>query len=147
CGSGGGGRAADRCLPRVMRQGIFGTEAASVSNRGGGVKAYAARLSAYGGVLINGDARSLHRYRSQWRVDTQEGPIDAATAVLALGPWTPDVLGPLGLRPPLAVKRGYHRHLPPRGNAGLGPPVVDADVGYCVPPSVIGWRRWSRGCD
>ena len=127
-------------LAPVMRHGIFWSEAASVSNPGAVVKAYAARLSAYGGVLIKGDARSLHRYRSQWRVDTQEGPIDAATAVLALGPWTPDVLGPLGLRLPLAVKRGYHRHFRPRGNAGLSRPVVDADVGYCVAPMEQGLR-------
>jgi len=127
-------------LGPVPRHGIFWSEAASVSNPGAVVKAYAARLSAYGGVLIKGDARSLHRYGSQWRVDTHEGPIDAATVVLALGPWTPDVLGPLGLRLPLAVKRGYHRHFRPRGNAGLSRPVVDADVGYCVAPMEQGLR-------
>jgi D-amino-acid dehydrogenase len=60
--------------------------------------------------------------------------------VLALGPWTPDVLGSLGLRLPLAVKRGYHRHFRPRGNAGLTRPVVDADVGYCVAPMEQGLR-------
>ena len=35
---------------------------------------------------------------SGWRVDTAEGPLDTDNAVLALGPWAPDVLEPLGSR-------------------------------------------------
>ena len=40
-------------------------------------------------------------------------------AVIALGPWAPDLLDPLGIKLPLAFKRGYHRHFRARGNAGL----------------------------
>ena len=69
--------------------------------------------------MLQGDARSLHRAGAKWRVDTQEGPLDADEAVVALGPWAPDLLKPLGIDLPLAVKRGYHRHFGPRGNAGL----------------------------
>ena len=36
--------------------------------------------------------------------------VDAPEVVVALGPWAPDVLEPLGLKLPMAVKRGYHRH-------------------------------------
>jgi D-amino-acid dehydrogenase len=50
------------------------------------------------------------------------------------------VLSPLGLRLPLAVKRGYHRHFRVRGNASLTRPVVDADLGYCVTPMEQGLR-------
>jgi D-amino-acid dehydrogenase len=60
--------------------------------------------------------------------------------VLALGPWTPDVLGPLGVKLPLAVKRGYHRHFRPQGNANLSRPVLDADYGYCLAPMEQGVR-------
>ena len=63
---------------------------------------------------FNGDARSLHRADGHWRVDTDEGPVDAAEVVVALGPWAPDLLDPLGIRLPLAVKRGYHRHFRPQ---------------------------------
>jgi len=41
---------------------------------------------------------------------------------------------------PLAVKRGYHRHFRPRGNAGLARPVVDAENGYCITPMEQGIR-------
>ena len=127
-------------LAPVFRHGIFWSDAASITNPLAVTKAYAKRLAAFGGIVLKGDARSLHRNGAQWRVETHEGPVDADVAVLALGPWTPDVLDPLGLRLPLEVKRGYHRHFRPRGNAGLTRPVVDYDVGYCVAPMEQGLR-------
>jgi glycine/D-amino acid oxidase-like deaminating enzyme len=60
--------------------------------------------------------------------------------LLALGPWANDVLDPLGVRLPLAVKRGYHRHFRPQGNAMLGRPVLDAENGYCLAPMEQGIR-------
>ncbi len=59
---------------------------------------------------INGDARSLHRSDGNWRVDADEGHVDSENVVVALGPWAPDVLTPLGIKLPLGIKRGYHRH-------------------------------------
>jgi D-amino-acid dehydrogenase len=50
------------------------------------------------------------------------------------------VLGPLGLRLPLAIKRGYHRHFRPQAGAGLGRPVLDAEYGYCLAPMDEGIR-------
>jgi D-amino-acid dehydrogenase len=46
----------------------------------------------------------------------------------------------MGIRLPLAVKRGYHWHFQPRGNAGLNRPVVDVELGYCVAPMEQGLR-------
>ncbi len=60
--------------------------------------------------------------------------------VIALGPWLPDVLDPLGIKLPLAVKRGYHRHFRPQGNAALARPVLDAENGYVLAPMEQGIR-------
>jgi D-lysine oxidase len=60
--------------------------------------------------------------------------------VIALGPWAPDILGPLGIKLSLAVKRGYHRHFRPQGNATLDRPVLDAENGYCFAPMEQGIR-------
>ena len=49
-------------------------------------------------------------------------------------------LGPLGIRLPLAVKRGYHRHFRPQGNAALSRPVLDAENGYVLAPMEQGIR-------
>jgi D-amino-acid dehydrogenase len=135
-----GARALEPSLAPTFRHAVLWSEAASITNPLALTKAYAARFTALSGLVLKGDARSLHRNGAQWRVETPEGSIDAASAVLALGPWTPDVLGTLGLHLPLAVKRGYHRHFRPRGNAGFTRPVVDADVGYCVAPMEQGLR-------
>jgi D-amino-acid dehydrogenase len=127
-------------LAPVFRHAVHWTGAMSVSNPLAVTRAYAARFTALSGLVLTGDARSLHRSGSNWRVDTAEGPLDAGHAVLALGPWTPDVLGPLGIKLPLAVKRGYHRHFRPQGNANLSRPVLDADYGYCFAPMEQGVR-------
>jgi D-amino-acid dehydrogenase len=135
-----GVRALEPSLAPVFRHAICWREAASIINPLALTKAYAARFAALGGLVLKGDARSLHRNGAKWRAETPEGPVDAAVAVLALGPWTPDVLSKFGINLPLAVKRGYHRHFRPRGNSGLTRPVVDADVGYCVAPMEQGLR-------
>ena len=63
-----------------------------------------------------------------------------AMSSIALGPWAPDVLEPLGIKLPLAVKRGYHRHFRPQGNAALARPVLDAENGYVLAPMEQGIR-------
>jgi D-amino-acid dehydrogenase len=135
-----GAQALEPSLNPVFAKAVFWPEAASVSNPLGVTRAYAARLAAFGGVLVSGDARSLHRTGTRWRVDTAEGAIDAQECVVALGPWAPDLLDALGMRLPLAVKRGYHRHFRPQGNASLSRPVLDADVGYLITPMEQGIR-------
>jgi D-amino-acid dehydrogenase len=127
-----GVRALEPSLAPVARHGILWERDASVSDPLALTRAYAARFSALGGVLLVGDARSLHRLDRRWRVETDEGHVDAGDVVVALGPWSPDVLVPLGIRLPMAVKRGYHRHFRPRGDARLSRPVVDVDNGYCL---------------
>ena len=138
--SGEEARALEPSLMPVFGHAVHWPEAASVSNPLAVTKAYAAQFVLQGGIMLKGDARSLHRAGERWRVDTDEGPVDANDAVIALGPWAPDVLEPLGIKLPLAVKRGYHRHFRGSGNAGLTRPVVDTDNGYCLAPMEQGIR-------
>ena len=133
-------RALEPSLNPVFAHAVFWPQAASVSNPLGVTQAYAARFAALGGVMLAGDARSLHRAGNRWRVETNEGGIDAPEVVAALGPWALDVLAPLGLKLPLMVKRGYHRHFQTQGNATLTRPVLDAGVGYVITPMEQGIR-------
>jgi D-amino-acid dehydrogenase len=135
-----GAQALEPSLNPVFAHAVFWPEAASVSNPLGVTRAYATRFTALGGIILSGDARSLHRIGSYWRVETDEGALDAAQCVVALGPWASDLLGPLGVKLPFAVKRGYHRHFRVDGNAGLSRPVLDADVGYLMTPMEQGVR-------
>lgn len=133
-------RGLEPSLNPVFHRAVHWPGAASISDPLGVTTAYAARFAALGGLTLRGDARSLHRNGGNWRIETNEGPVDARDAVIALGPWAPDVLEPLGIRLPLAVKRGYHRHYRPAGNAALSRPVLDADVGYVMTPMDQGIR-------
>jgi D-amino-acid dehydrogenase len=133
-------RALEPSLAPVFRHAVHWAGAVSVSNPLAVTRAYAARFAALGGLSFDGDARTLHRVRSRWRVDTASGPLDAENVVIALGPWLLDVLVPLGIKLPLAVKRGYHRHFRAEGNTSLARPVLDADNGYCITPMEQGVR-------
>jgi D-amino-acid dehydrogenase len=135
-----GGHALEPSLNPVFSHAVFWPQAASVSNPLGVTGAYGARFTALGGIILSGDARSLHRTGNRWRVETDEGPLDAAECVIALGPWAPDLLKMLDLNLPLAVKRGYHRHFRAQGNAGLSRPVLDAEAGYLITPMEQGIR-------
>jgi D-amino-acid dehydrogenase len=132
--------ALEPALKPVFAHAVFWPQAASVSNPLGVTRAYAARFAALGGVTLTGDAFSLHRSGNRWRVETAEGALDAPEVVVALGPWARDLLDPLGVKLPLAIKRGYHRHFRSDGNAGLTRPVLDANVGYVITPMEQGIR-------
>ena len=132
--------ALEPALAGVFRHAVHWTGAVSVSNPLALTRAYAARFAALGGLTLSGDARTLHRADSHWRVETASGPIDTGDVVIALGPWALDVLNPLDIRLPLAVKRGYHRHYRPQGNAALSRPVLDAENGYVLAPMERGIR-------
>jgi D-amino-acid dehydrogenase len=133
-------RALEPSLAPVFRHAVFWEQAASISNPLAVTRAYVARFEALGGVVVTGDAMRLHQSAGRWRIDTAQGPVDAAAAVVALGPWAPDLLSTLGIRLPLGIKRGYHRHFRPRGNAGLARPILDAENGYCITPMEQGIR-------
>ena len=111
-----------------------------IPDPGGLAKAYAALFKRKGGRFMTGDARSLEQRSGGWRVAGPSGTAVAREVVVALGPWSDLVFGPLGYPIPLGVKRGYHLHLAPRGNAVLHHPVLDADLGYLLAPMNRGIR-------
>ncbi len=135
-----GVKALEPHLAPVFKHAVFWPEAASVSNPYGLTRAYAAHFSKLGGVTVTGDARTLHRQGAGWRVESDQGGIDAAEAVIALGPWAGDFVAQHGVKLPFAVKRGYHRHFKGEGNATLARPVLDADAGYLITPMEMGIR-------
>jgi D-amino-acid dehydrogenase len=135
-----GARELEPSLAPVFRHAVHWPHAASVSNPLAVTQAYAARFTALGGVVMRADARSLRRVNAHWRLQMAERPLDAEHAVVALGPFAPDVLAPLGIALPLGIKRGYHRHYRGAGNAALARPVVDMENGYCLAPMEQGIR-------
>jgi D-amino-acid dehydrogenase len=137
---GDGARALEPNLGGVVRRAVHWPGVASVTNPLAVTKAYALRFAQFGGWVVAGNARSLQRANGTWQVETAEGALQAPHVVMALGPFAREVLDPLGIRLPLGIKRGYHRHFRPAGNAVLTRPVLDAEVGYCLAPMEQGIR-------
>jgi D-amino-acid dehydrogenase len=120
---------------------IHFTEPGFVLDPGGLAKAYAALFQRNGGRFVVADAQTLEQEAGgRWRLATPDGKVSAREVVVALGPWSDLVFGPLGYSIPLNVKRGYHLHLKPRGNAVLNHPVLDSDLGYVLAPMNRGIR-------
>lgn len=127
-------------LRPVFHGAVLWSDPHSVSSPGGVTKAYAEYFRKLGGTIVTADARALAPIPGGWRAVTKDGGVDGANAVVALGPWAPDVLRPLGLRLPMAVKRGYHMHYAAAEGASLSRPVLDEDGGYVITPTEQGIR-------
>ena len=102
--------------------------------------AYATRFQALGGHMAIGDATSLTRNGPTWRVQTEAGPLEAATVVVALGSDATTVTRKFGYHPPLFGKRGYHMHYRLQGNAVLNTPLLDSEAGFLLTPMRTGIR-------
>lgn len=128
-------------LSDVLIGGIHWLDPATVPDPGAVSKGYAELFVRRGGRFLHGDARSLAQIGGgRWSLQAEEGAVEADAVVLALGPWSDDVFRPLGYRIPLAVKRGYHMHYRPSGNAVLNHPVLDTDSGFVLAPMTKGVR-------
>jgi len=127
-----------------LREGLAGglhwTQPVAVMDPHALTLAYTALLERLGGRVRIGDARTLARSGAGWSVQAETGPVTAAEAVVALGAWSPVVTKPLGYAPPIFVKRGYHMHYKPDGNAGLNHAVFDVAHGYMLAPMRRGIR-------
>lgn len=131
-----------RAEPALADAGIGGLhwlEPLIVSDPGALVSAYAALFTRLGGCIFRGDARTLTENGSGgWSALSEEGRIEAKAAVIALGPWAPDLLKRFGYRFPMVRERGYHQHYSVGSSLHL--PLYDAANGYVLAPMTRGLR-------
>ncbi len=120
--------------------GVHFTDPLSTSDPGALAQSYAELFCTRGGAMLKGDASTLIQSGDDWIITTEAGPLMAREVVVALGPWSGEFVRQLGYRLPFGVKRGYHMHYAPRGNAGLTRPVLDLEKGYLVTPMARGLR-------
>ena len=102
--------------------------------------AYLRLFEKLGGRFLKGDAKSLSQTANGWRMVAGDGMIEAKDVVVALGPWSDTVTKPLGYRFLVGVKRGYHMHYAPDGDATLNGWTMDAERGYFLAPMNQGIR-------
>lgn len=126
----------------ALRAGLAGAvrwaDSWNCSDPGALVAAYARLFQTRGGIVATGDAATLRPTGAGWTVDTADGPVNAGQAVVALGPWSPDLLRRFGYRFRMVLKRGYHRHFVNAG--GLRITLHDPDHGMVLAPMAAGVR-------
>lgn len=121
--------------------GIHWTDPWTVRDPGALVAQYFALFQRLGGTFVSGEADGLVEDADGWSTRIGGGTVlRAKQAVVALGPWAPEVLDRLGYRLPLFVKRGYHMHYKPAPGAALNHLLLDAEVGYVLAPMAQGIR-------
>ena len=127
-------------LAPVLVGALHWTDPVSVTDPQGLALAYLKLFESRGGRFLQGNAISLREEGDGWSVRTAQGPLQAGSAVVALGPWADVVTRALGYDLPLAVKRGYHMHYRAAGKATLNHPVLDTERGYMLAPMQRGVR-------
>jgi D-amino-acid dehydrogenase len=120
--------------------GLLHTQTASVDSPGAVVKAYAKMLADGGGAVRQSEVRRIEPQGDGWRVLLADGEIAARHLVVALGPWSAELLRPLGYHVPLAFERGYHEHFVPNPARKLLRPIHDSDGSFLMTPMEQGIR-------
>lgn len=134
-------------VPNLQLQPFVGAihwlDAWQVDDPAGLVRSYARHFVDLGGEFLQAEARSIRAVDGGWDVELGDGGRRTANRlVVAAGPWSADLIEPLGYRIPLFPMRGYHQHFE-FDVAGLPYPVVDMDVGYVLSPMRQGLRLTS----
>jgi D-amino-acid dehydrogenase len=128
----------------IHQVGLLHKDTASVDSPGSVVQAYARMYAAAGGVIMRGEVKALARTGDEWQVtmsDSAGAPaLTASHVVVALGPWSPDLLKPLGYVVPMAFERGYHQEFKAIASRSIKRPIYDADNGFLITPVENGIR-------
>jgi D-amino-acid dehydrogenase len=124
----------------IYKVGLLHTQTASVDSPGSVVKAYARMFVGAGGAIRQSDIKAIVPDAEGWRVVLADGEMSARHVVVALGPWSADLLRPLGYRVPLAFERGYHREFKPNPARSLLRPIHDAEGSFLMTPMEQGIR-------
>lgn len=133
-------KALEPSLIAGLAGGIHWTDPWTVTDPGGLVTEYFKLFEKLGGTFVSGEASGLTQDGGVWQTRVGGTLHTAKQAVIALGPWAPEVLDKLGYRLPLFVKRGYHMHYKPAEGAALNHLLLDAEVGYVLAPMAQGIR-------
>ncbi len=133
-----GTQAAEPALRHGAAGSIHWTGPWTVRDPGDLVAAYAELFIREGGAFVQSAVEGLERAGKGWRVDAASGRLEAEHVVVALGPWSNQILRPLGQSVPMILKRGYHRHY--ASPAPLSAPVLDDANGYVLAPMRHGTR-------
>jgi D-amino-acid dehydrogenase len=124
----------------VYTTALLHTDTASVDSPAEVVRSYARMFAGSGGQVRQSDIQAIVSDGDGWRVVLPDGGVTARHIVVALGPWSADLLRPLGYRVPMAFERGYHQHFKPNAARPLLRPIHDLEHSFIMTPMEQGVR-------
>lgn len=104
------------------------------------IREYADYFISIGGQFKQQKIRSIKPQQQGYQVQLDQQVIDTDSVVVALGPWSQEILRPLGYKLPLVNERGYHMHFNLSEGSSLYHSVHDVDGAYVMTPMEQGLR-------
>lgn len=111
-----------------------------VSNPGALVKAYAKSFQSMNGSIGECAVKELRADGDGWQVVTDHEIFYSDDLVIAAGPWSNQLIKPLGYDLPLFPMRGYHQHFETTPQNTINHSLVDMDKGFVMGPMQQGIR-------
>ncbi len=127
-------------LKPIYAGAVLITSASNVDSPGGVTEAYAALFEAEGGIIQSQQVQRIDPSGDGFTVVTDQGSTGFAQVVVAAGPWSADLLKPLGYNIPLAYERGYHQHFQVRDGQTLYRACNDIEGAFSMSPMERGIR-------
>ena len=111
-----------------------------VSNPGALVKAYAKSFQQMNGSVVEDTVKAIKPDSDGWQVITDQQSFYSDELVIAAGPWSNQLIKPLGYDLPLFPMRGYHQHFKTTVQNTINHSLVDMDKGFVMGPMQQGIR-------
>ena len=115
-----------------------------VSNPSALVKAYAKSFQEMQGEIKESDVKEITPENDTdgkgWKIVTDNGTFYSDDLVIAAGPWSNELIKPLGYDLPLFPMRGYHQHFKITGKNTIIHSMFDMDKGFVMGPMQQGIR-------
>jgi len=111
-----------------------------VSNPSALVKAYAKNFEEMQGTIKESDVKEIAKEGEGWKIITDKETYYSDKLVIAAGPWSNDLIKPLGYNLPLFPMRGYHQHFKVTDKNTIHHSMFDMDKGFVMGPMQQGIR-------
>ena len=112
----------------------------SVNNPAALLREYANYFVSAGGRFHQQKIQAITPTETGYQIQCDDEAIPADSVVVAMGPWSREILEPLGYKIPLAFERGYHLNFQMSEGTQLSRSVYDVDGAYVMTPMENGLR-------
>lgn len=110
--------------------GVLTSSSCRYTSPGGALAILTENFSSNGGELLINEVANIQKQNDRWKISAGNTEYSSTDVVICTGPWTNEVLKPLGYRFPLLMKRGYHQHF--HAHEKLTYSIVDCKYGYLM---------------